>query len=102
MRAHQNLAPRCSVRSELYRTRLLDTAGLVIQFSSYFAETPSPAPYITLLNIVYFLDRGTTEPRGLRAKLHMVSLSFEFSALARYRAHFTLRFRIRSTYFDLL
>ena len=71
----------------------------MIQFSLYFAETPSPAPYITLLNIVYFLDRGTTEPRGLRAKLHMVSLSFEFSALARYRAHFT--FTISHTFYLL-
>ena len=90
MQVCQNLAPRCSVHSELYRVRLLDTAGLVIQFSSYFAETPLPTPYITLLNIVYFLDHGMTEPCSLRAKLHMVSLSFEFSALAWYRAHFTL------------
>ena len=65
MWARQSLAPQCSVHSELYHVCLLDIAGLVIQFSSYFAETPSPTPYITLLNIIYFLDRGTTEPRSL-------------------------------------
>ena len=102
MQACQILASQCSVRSELYCVRLLDTAGLVIQFSSYFTETPSPTPYITLLNIIYFLDYGMTEPRSLQAKLHMVSLSFEFSTLARYRVHFTLQFHIHSTYFDLL
>ena len=74
----------------------------MIQFSSYFAETPSPAPYITLLNIIYFLNHSMTEPRGLWVKLHMVLLSFEFSTLVQYHVHFTLQFRICSTYFDLL
>ena len=87
MWAHQSLALQCSVYSELYHTCLLDTAGLMIQFSLYFTETPSPTPYITLLNIVYFLDHSMTEPCGLQAKLHMVLLSFEFSALVWYRAH---------------
>ena len=55
---------------------LLDTAGLMIHFSLYFAQATLPTPYTPLLNIVYFLNHSVTEPRGLWVTLHMVLFIF--------------------------
>ena len=54
-----------SVCSELYCMCLLDTLGLVIYFSLYFAESTLSFPYISLLNIALFLDHSVTKPHSL-------------------------------------
>lgn len=55
---------------------LLDTLGLVIYFSLYFAESTLSFPYISLLNIALFLDHSMTEPHSLPVPLHIVLLYF--------------------------
>lgn len=93
-------------RRELYRVRLLGSTGPVIHGPSTFLEFTSSHRYTSLLNIALSRDRGTTEPRGLRAPLRVVfSLSFYVTVLARYR--FTLPYEfaftiLTSTYYKYL